>query len=81
VKQHLLALVAGAQASDPALQGGDPRVVVQVMELTVAGLFKARATDPLFDGRSAVALAVGIFRAALTGALQPDASFLAAPES
>lgn len=80
VKQHLLALIAGAQAADPALRGGDPWLVVQVMEFTVAGLFKARATDPRFDGRSAVALAMGVFRAALTGALRPDASFLAPPE-
>jgi AcrR family transcriptional regulator len=78
VRKHLLFLVAGAQASNPALQGGDPRIVVQVMELMVAGLFKARATDPLFDGRAGVALAVSAFRAALTGALRPDPSFLAA---
>jgi TetR/AcrR family transcriptional repressor of uid operon len=80
VKLHLTALIAGAQALHPALRGGDPRMVVQVMELTVAGLFKARATDPSFEGRPAVALAIGIFRAALTGALQPDPLFLSAPE-
>jgi AcrR family transcriptional regulator len=71
VETNLSALIGAAQAASPALRGGDPAFVVRVMGTVVAGLFKRRATEPTFDGNAEVAMALGVFRAALTGALTP----------
>lgn len=71
VEDNLSALIVTAQMGSPPLRGGDPRFVVRVMRTVVAGLFKRRATEPSFDGDAEIALALGAFRAALDGSLQP----------
>ena len=71
VESNLTALVRAAQASSPELRGGDPELVVRTMLTVVAGLIKRRAVDPEFDGLAEVALALGIFRAALHSAITP----------
>ena len=71
VDDHLTKLVVNAQALCPSLRGGDPALVVRVMSTVVDGLFKRRATEPDFDGDAEIALALGIFKAALDGTLRP----------
>lgn len=72
VQTGLAHLIAAAQSASPALRGGEPAFVVRVIGTVVAGLFKRRATEPDFDGEPEIAMALGIFRAALDGTLQPD---------
>lgn len=71
VETTLAALIGHAQSSSPALQGGEPAFAVRIMSTVVAGLIKRRATEPNFDGEPEIAMALGIFRAALTGTLRP----------
>lgn len=70
-QQHSSALVAHAQASEPALSGGDPAFAVRLLDTVVSGLFKRRALVRDFDGDAEIALALGAFKAALDGSLQP----------
>lgn len=68
---HLTRLIAAAQALTPAFARAEPDFVLRVMETVVSGLFKRRASEPAFDGEREIAMALGIFRAALDGSLQP----------
>ena len=71
VGHHLATLMADAQARTPGLAGGEPPYAVRVMKTVVDGLFKRRATEPGFDGEAEIAMALGIFQAALDGSLRP----------
>lgn len=71
VEMTLAALIGHAQSGSPALAGGEPAFAVRVMSTVVAGLIKRRATEPNFEGESEIAMALGIFRAALDGSLRP----------
>lgn len=71
VDDHLRTLIRDAQARAPDLGRGEADYAVRVMKTVVDGLFKRRATEPGFEGESEIAMALGIFRAALDGTLQP----------
>lgn len=71
IETKLAALIGHAQSSSPAMRGGEPAFAVRIMNTVVAGLIKRRATEPTFDGESEIAMALGIFRAALDGTLEP----------
>ncbi len=71
VRARLRSIVERACRNGPGGVEIDPDFVVRVMATMTAGLFKRRATEPDFDGEAEVALALGIFHAALTGVLKP----------
>lgn len=71
VETTMTALIGHAQSNSAALRGGEPAFAVRIMSTVVAGLFKRRATEPDFEGEPEIAMALGIFRAALDGSLQP----------
>ena len=74
VHAHLLALVERAKRNGVAAPDIDPPYVVRLMATIVSGLFKRRATEPVFDGEEELALAMGVFRAAFDGLLKPHSS-------
>lgn len=78
VQVHLLRIIAGAQAAVPGFRACEPDFVIRVMETVVAGLIKRRATERDFDGEDEIALALGVFRAALDGSVRPVADLRAA---
>ena len=69
--EMLVDLIVDAQIRAPDLRGGEPDFVVRVMWTIVSGLLKRRATEPDFDPEAEIALALGIFEAALQGSVRP----------
>ena len=71
MRRHLRSVVERARQSGMAAPTVDPDYVVRLMATIVSGLFKRRATEPTFDGEAELSLALGVFRAAFDGVLQP----------
>lgn len=71
LRRHLRSIVEQARASGAAAPDVDPLFVARVIATVVSGLFKRRAIEPDFDGEAELALALGVFRAAFDGLLQP----------
>lgn len=74
LRHHLGSIVEQARRSGAAAADVDPLYVARVMATVVSGLFKRRAIEPDFDGEAELALALGVFRAAFDGVLQPAQS-------
>lgn len=71
LRHHLRSIVEQARRSGAAAPDVDPLDVARLMATVVSGLFKRRAIEPDFDGEAELALALGVFRAAFDGLLQP----------
>lgn len=74
LRHHLQLIVEQARRGGAAAAHVDPVYVARLMATVVSGLFKRRAIEPDFEGETELALALGVFRAAFDGVLQPQMS-------
>ena len=68
--ERLFEAAKAAHAASPAL---DPRFGARLFLTFVAGLFRRMATEPDFDRQAETAMAIGVLKALLAGALAPAA--------